>query len=125
MMTPDKIKKLYATLQSERVALEQTWRDCFDLTSPIHGQGLTGSDASNAASALTDASQRKAEKFDDTLADCARAAEECAVEPPALVVIGDVVRLRAGLDWVGALAGRQLDPDPLHLQSSQAARQVS
>lgn len=71
-MTPDKIKKLYSTMQSERIALEQTWRDCFDLTSPIHGQGLTGSDASNAASALTDASQRKAEKYDDTLADCAR-----------------------------------------------------
>lgn len=35
------------------------------------------------------------------------------VETPAIVVIGPVVRLRAGLDWLGALAGRPLDPDPL------------
>ena len=36
-----------------------------------------------------------------------------AVEPPTLVVIGPVVRLRAGLDWLGALDGRRLDGDPL------------
>lgn len=34
-------------------------------------------------------------------------------ETPAVIVIGQVVRLRAGLDWLGALAGRRLDPDPL------------
>lgn len=34
-------------------------------------------------------------------------------ETPAVIVIGEVVRLRAGLDWLGALAGRRLDPDPL------------
>jgi uroporphyrin-III C-methyltransferase len=32
---------------------------------------------------------------------------------PAIVVIGEVVRLRAGMDWLGALAGRVLDADPL------------
>jgi uroporphyrin-III C-methyltransferase len=36
-----------------------------------------------------------------------------AVEPPTLVVIGPVVRLRAGLDWLGALDGRRLVADPL------------
>jgi uroporphyrin-III C-methyltransferase len=35
------------------------------------------------------------------------------VETPAVIVIGPVVRLRAGLDWLGALGGRQLDHDPL------------
>jgi uroporphyrin-III C-methyltransferase len=34
-------------------------------------------------------------------------------EAPAVIVIGEVVRLRAGLDWLGELAGRRLDPDPL------------
>jgi uroporphyrin-III C-methyltransferase len=34
------------------------------------------------------------------------------VETPAIVVVGEVVRLRAGLDWQGALSGRRLDPDP-------------
>jgi uroporphyrin-III C-methyltransferase len=36
-----------------------------------------------------------------------------AIEAPAIVVVGEVVRLRAGLDWQGALGGRALDPDPL------------
>jgi uroporphyrin-III C-methyltransferase len=36
-----------------------------------------------------------------------------AIQTPAIVVVGEVVRLRAGLDWQGALAGRRLDPDPL------------
>ncbi len=35
------------------------------------------------------------------------------VEPPALVVVGDVVRLRPALDWLGAMAGKTLEPDPL------------
>jgi len=35
------------------------------------------------------------------------------VSPPALFVVGEVVRLRDGLDWLGAITGRTLDPDPL------------
>jgi uroporphyrin-III C-methyltransferase len=35
------------------------------------------------------------------------------IEPPAVVAIGRAVTLRAGLDWLGALEGRALDPDPL------------
>lgn len=45
-----------------------------------------------------------------------RAEEDLAASgltPPAIVVVGEVVRLRAGLDWIGAAAGRVLDPDPL------------
>ena len=34
-------------------------------------------------------------------------------QTPAIIVVGDVVLMRAGLDWLGALNGRQLDPDPL------------
>lgn len=33
--------------------------------------------------------------------------------PPAIVVVGEVVRLRAALDWYGALSGRVLERDPL------------
>ena len=41
------------------------------------------------------------------------AGAERTIETPAIVVIGEVVRLRAGLDWQGAQSGRRLDPDPL------------
>lgn len=34
------------------------------------------------------------------------------LEPPAIVVVGEVVRLRPSLDWLGALSGRTLQPDP-------------
>jgi uroporphyrin-III C-methyltransferase len=35
------------------------------------------------------------------------------IEPPAMVVVGEAVRLRAGLDWLGALSGKRLIADPL------------
>jgi len=51
--------------------------------------------------------------LETTLGACAQDAEKHGFEPPALVVLGEVVRLRAGLDWLGALAGRRLIADPL------------
>jgi uroporphyrin-III C-methyltransferase len=36
------------------------------------------------------------------------------IEPPAIIVLGEVVKLRSGLDWIGTLtAGRALVGDPL------------
>jgi uroporphyrin-III C-methyltransferase len=55
--------------------------------------------------------------LESTLGDCAAAAVAAGIEPPALVVIGEVVRLRGGLDWLGALAGRALVADPLGVKS--------
>ena len=38
------------------------------------------------------------------------------MSPPCVVVIGPVVKLRSGLDWLGALEhGRVLEADPLGL----------
>jgi uroporphyrin-III C-methyltransferase len=48
-----------------------------------------------------------------TLAHAVDDAVASGLEPPALIVVGEVVRLRAGLDWLGAAEGRVLDPDPL------------
>lgn len=39
--------------------------------------------------------------------------EELGLAPPAIVVLGEVVRLRSALDWLGALEGRILEKDPL------------
>jgi uroporphyrin-III C-methyltransferase len=35
------------------------------------------------------------------------------IKAPALIVVGEVVRLRAGLDWLSALSGHKLIADPL------------
>ncbi len=47
------------------------------------------------------------------LDSCHADARDAGLTPPCLVVVGEVVRLRAGLDWLGALTGRVLDADPL------------
>jgi uroporphyrin-III C-methyltransferase len=36
-----------------------------------------------------------------------------SLEPPAIIVVGDVVKLRAGLDWLGAFTGKVLNASPL------------
>ena len=49
-----------------------------------------------------------------TLGSAAADAEKHDVKAPAIVVLGDVVTLREGLDWWGALTeGKSLNPDPL------------
>ncbi|WP_434710046.1 uroporphyrinogen-III C-methyltransferase [Rhizobium sp. YTUHZ045] len=56
--------------------------------------------------------------LETTLGQATQAVTASGLEPPAVVVVGEVVRLRASLDWVGALAGRRLQPDPFR-QSGQ------
>lgn len=46
-----------------------------------------------------------------TLAELGARAKESAA--PAILVIGENVRLREGLDWLGAMSGRLPNPDPL------------
>jgi uroporphyrin-III C-methyltransferase len=60
--------------------------------------------------------------LETTLAKAPQDVEAAGIEPPALVVVGEVVRLRAALDWLGALNGRQLIADPLDLaEKSESA----
>jgi len=40
---------------------------------------------------------------------------------PAIIIVGENVRLREGLDWIGALAGRVLEPWPLGKPKLSAA----
>lgn len=54
--------------------------------------------------------------LETTLARAAKDVEAAGVNPPAIVVVGQVVRLRAGLDWIGALNGKTLSADPLGTQ---------
>lgn len=50
--------------------------------------------------------------LETTLARAAADVAAAGLEPPAIVVVGEVVRLRAALDWIGALDGRKLAADP-------------
>lgn len=54
--------------------------------------------------------------LETTLAGAAADAAAAGMAPPCVVVVGPVARLRAGLDWLGALTeGRVLEADPLGL----------
>lgn len=50
--------------------------------------------------------------LETTLGEAEAAVQRSGLEPPAIVVVGEVVRLRPSLDWLGALGGRKLVSDP-------------
>lgn len=52
-----------------------------------------------------------------TLGEAVSDIEKSELSPPAIVVLGEVVKLRDGLDWIGAAAGRVLVSDPLGIHS--------
>ena len=54
--------------------------------------------------------------FESTLSGISETTSIAQFKPPALLVVGQVVRLRNGLDWMGALSGRLLDADPLKIK---------
>ncbi|WP_207484153.1 uroporphyrinogen-III C-methyltransferase [Arenibaculum pallidiluteum] len=72
-----------------------------------------GRDPAEPVAVVTEASLPTQRVLETTLAACAGEAEAAGLKPPAMVVVGPVVRLRASLDWLGALAGRALVPDAL------------
>lgn len=47
--------------------------------------------------------------IETTLGRCAADADTHNIQPPAIIVVGPVVRLRASLDWLGALSGKLLE----------------
>ncbi len=59
--------------------------------------------------------------LETTLGEAVAAVEASGLEPPAIVVVGEVVRLRSSLDWLGALAGRRLQPDPFRQGGKETA----
>jgi uroporphyrin-III C-methyltransferase len=68
---------------------------------------------------VSNASTPEQQVLVSTLAEIVRTS--ATVETPAIVVVGEVVRLRAGLDWLGALGGRRLVADPL-ARANESAR---
>ena len=69
---------------------------------------------------VSKASTSEQEVLVTTLGACAEDVAKHGIEPPSLVVVGEVVRLRDGLDWLGALSGRVLVSDPLQRNRDRA-----
>ncbi|MGQ7794381.1 uroporphyrinogen-III C-methyltransferase [Faunimonas sp. B44] len=72
-----------------------------------------GRAAGEPVAIVCDATTARQKVLETTLGRAAEDLAESGLAPPALVVVGQVVRLRAALDWLGAAAGRRLIADPL------------
>jgi len=70
-----------------------------------------GRQANEPAAIVSDATFEKQNVSVTTLAELGGKA--AASTAPAIIVIGENVKLREGLDWIGALTGRVLEPYPL------------
>ena len=69
------------------------------------------------AAIISRATTETQEVLETTLGQAAADLSKSGLEPPAVVVVGEVVRLRAALDWLGAIRGRKLVADPLGTRS--------
>jgi uroporphyrin-III C-methyltransferase len=76
-----------------------------------------GRQPSEPAAIVVSATTGAQQVLETTLGRAAADVERSGIEPPAIVVVGEVVRLRAALDWLGALTGRKLVADPLGLRT--------
>ena len=72
-----------------------------------------GREAAEPVAIISKATTEAQVVLETTLGEAAEAVEQSGLEPPALVVVGAVVKLRAALDWLGAIDGRKLITDPL------------
>ena len=75
-----------------------------------------GRDGAEPVAVVSQATLPEQRILETSLGTCAADVAAAGIEPPCIVVVGEVVRLRAGLDWQGASEGRELDPDPLRLR---------
>jgi uroporphyrin-III C-methyltransferase len=68
------------------------------------------------------ASTARQRVLETTLARAAADTRAAGIEPPTLVVVGPVVPLRRALDWLGALEGRVLTPEPFGKRGGAAGQ---
>ena len=76
-----------------------------------------GRAVSEPVAVIAKATTAEQQVLESTLGKVAADIAASGIEPPAMVVVGEVVRLRGGLDWLGALAGKRLIADPLGQKS--------
>lgn len=77
-----------------------------------------GRSPTDPVAVVSNASTPDQRVLETTLARAASDVSAAGMEAPAIICIGEVVRLRQGLDWLGALTeGRILHPDPLSMTS--------
>src|SRR5687768_3166230 len=78
---------------------------------------LAGRATDEPVAIVSHATTEAQQVLETTLGEAAADLSASGMEPPAIVVVGEVVRLRAALDWLGAIEGRKLVADPLRYRA--------
>ena len=72
-----------------------------------------GRSGSEPVAVISKASTSDQRILETSLKHCAEESARAGMEPPAIVILGEVVKMRQSLDWLGALEGKVLKRDPL------------
>lgn len=80
-----------------------------------------GRSADEPVAFVCNAATPEQQVLETTLGRAEADVEASGLQPPAIVVIGEVVRFRKGMDWLGAMTGRQLTTEGLMPDYAKAA----
>ncbi|MBO6816085.1 MAG: uroporphyrinogen-III C-methyltransferase [Rhizobiaceae bacterium] len=80
-----------------------------------------GRDVNQPMAFVCEATTDNQRVLETTIGNSLQDLEASGIKPPAIVVVGEAVRLRKALDWLGAREGRSLMPDPLGRNVDQNA----
>ena len=78
-----------------------------------------GRGADEPVAVISNASLPEQRVLETTLGRVATEVKQQGFKPPAMFVVGEVVKLRSALDWLGAMEGRELEIDPLGLRGQR------
>ena len=86
---------------------------------------LAGRAVDELVAVVAHATTGRQQVLETTLGGAAADVSLSRIEPPAVVVVGEVVRLRSALDWLGAAQGRPLVCDPLGMRSKADSSELA
>jgi uroporphyrin-III C-methyltransferase len=81
---------------------------------------MAGRAMSEPVAVVAHATTERQRVLETTLGAAAADLSASDIDPPAIIVVGEVVRMRAALDWLGAIAGRKLVADPLGFRGKRS-----
>ena len=110
---PDSVDWQSVAKGSDTVVVYMPLKHIARISAILMGAGRDGKESAAVISKATTASQKTVVS---TLANIAEDAVNASLEPPAIFVVGRIVQLRKGLDWLGAISGKQLQADPLGMK---------
>jgi uroporphyrin-III C-methyltransferase len=112
-VVPDRIDWVSIAKGSPVIVMYMAMKHIGEITRSLIEAGRS---ASEPVAFVCNAATASQTVLESTLGNAAADLAAAGLEPPAIVVVGEVVRLRGGLDWLGAMSGRTLVADPLGIE---------